>query len=52
MCIYLPDAIYPHVVIGLTHITEGVLVMHIASIAILTTRRKRRSSLKQEQPPQ
>ena len=37
MPIYLLDAIYNHVVIGLMHITKGVLVMHIASITILAT---------------
>ena len=37
MPIYLLDAIYYHVVIDLMLITEGMLVMHIVSIAILTT---------------
>ena len=37
MPIYLVDAIYHHMVIGLTHIMEGAVVMHIASIAILAT---------------
>ena len=37
MPIYLLEAIYHHAVIGLVHITEGVLVMHLASMAILTT---------------
>ena len=37
MPIYLLDTIYCHAVIGLAHITEDVLVMYIASIAILTT---------------
>ena len=35
--IYLLDTIYCHVVIGLMHIMEGALVLHIVSIAILTT---------------
>ena len=35
--IYLLDAIYHHVVIGLMHITEGMLVIHILSIVILAT---------------
>ena len=35
--IYLLDTIYCHAVIGLTHIMEVALVMHIASTAILTT---------------
>ena len=37
MPIYLLDVIYYHAVIGLMHITEGVLVRHIASIVILAT---------------
>ena len=37
MPMYLLDTIYHHVVIGLMHITEGVLVRHIASIAIFAT---------------
>ena len=37
MPIYPLDAIYHHAVIGLMHIMEGTLVMHIASIVILTT---------------
>ena len=37
MPIYLLDAIYCHVVIGLIHIMEGVLVIHILSIEILAT---------------
>ena len=34
---YLLDAICNHVVIGLVPIMEDALVMHIVSIAILTT---------------
>ena len=37
MPIYLLDAIYHHAVIGLMHLTEGVLVIYILSIVILTT---------------
>ena len=37
MPVYLLDAIYHHAVIGLMYITEGVLVIHIPSIVILTT---------------
>ena len=37
MPIYLLDALYHHVVIGLTHNMEDALVMHIVSIAILIT---------------
>ena len=37
MPIYLLDVIYCHVVIALMHITEDALVIHIPSIAILTT---------------
>ena len=35
MPVYLLGAPYHHAVIGLTHITEDALVMHIISIAIL-----------------
>ena len=37
MYIYLLDAIYCYVVIGLMHTKEGALVIHILSIVILTT---------------
>ena len=37
MPMYLLNTIYCHVVIGLMHIMESALVMHIASIVILTT---------------
>ena len=42
---YPLDAIYCHELIGLVHITEGALVMHIMSIAVLAT-----SSFKQRIP--
>ena len=34
---YLLDALYHHAVIGLMHIMEDALVMHIVIIAILAT---------------
>ena len=37
MPIYLLDAIYCYAVVGLMHITKGVLVMHIVSTVILAT---------------
>ena len=37
MPIYQVEALYHHAVIGLMHNMEDVLVMHIASIAILAT---------------